>query len=71
MRWASSAPTLLEREGDHAMPLDSTDAEPRPIDIALGRIRLAGDQTVPHGAEGIVLFAYGSGSSRAPAPLFR
>ncbi len=53
------------------MPLDSTDAEPRPIDIALGRIRLAGDQTVPHGAEGIVLFAHGSGSSRAPAPLFR
>ena len=53
------------------MPLDSTDAEPRPIDIALGRIRLAGDLTVPHGAEGIVLFAYGSGSSRAAAPLFR
>ncbi len=46
------------------MPLDPTDAEPQSIDLGLGGTRLAGDLTVPHGAEGIVLFAHGSGSSR-------
>lgn len=37
----------------------------RPVTIAAREATLAGDLTVPAGANGIVLFAHGSGSSRA------
>jgi putative phosphoribosyl transferase len=37
----------------------------RPIDVAAGDVDLAGDLAFPPGAEGIVLFAHGSGSSRS------
>ncbi len=37
----------------------------RPVVIAAGAASLAGDLTVPAGANGVVLFAHGSGSSRA------
>ncbi len=36
----------------------------RPIDVAAGDLLLAGDLTIPAGAEAIVLFSHGSGSSR-------
>ena len=35
------------------------------IDVAAGDLSLVGDLTVPEGAESLVLFAHGSGSSRA------
>src|SRR6266511_2631912 len=37
----------------------------RAIDVVAGDLSLAGDLTIPAGAEGIVLFAHGSGSSRS------
>jgi len=37
----------------------------RPVAILAGNASLAGDLTVPAGANGVVLFAHGSGSSRA------
>ncbi len=37
----------------------------RPIGVAAGDVELAGDLTLSPGAEGIVLFAHGSGSSRS------
>ena len=37
----------------------------RPVIIPAGAASLAGDLTVPAGANGVVLFAHGSGSSRA------
>jgi dienelactone hydrolase len=46
------------------MPLEPTDLEPSPINVAGGDVELAGDLTLPPGADGIVLFAHGSGSSR-------
>ncbi len=49
------------------MPLESSDLEPRPIQVAGGDVELAGDLTLPTSAEGIVLFAHGSGSSRFSA----
>jgi pimeloyl-ACP methyl ester carboxylesterase len=41
-----------------------TSAEARTIAVFSDEIRLTGDLTVPDGAQGIVLFAHGSGSSR-------
>jgi predicted alpha/beta-hydrolase family hydrolase len=40
-------------------------AETRAVDVAVGDLSLAGDLTLPAGAEAIVLFAHGSGSSRS------
>jgi dienelactone hydrolase len=37
----------------------------RAIDVAAGDLSLVGDLTIPAGAEAIVLFAHGSGSSRS------
>ena len=37
----------------------------RTIEVAGGDVSLAGDLTFPAGAEAIVLFAHGSGSSRS------
>jgi dienelactone hydrolase len=45
------------------MPEHGTDA--RTIDVVAGDLSLAGDLTIPAGAEAIVLFAHGSGSSRS------
>jgi pimeloyl-ACP methyl ester carboxylesterase len=42
----------------------ASSSTPRPIDVAAGDLLLAGDLTVPAGAEAIVLFSHGSGSSR-------
>lgn len=39
-------------------------SDTRPIDVAAGDLLLTGDLAIPAGAEGIVLFAHGSGSSR-------
>jgi dienelactone hydrolase len=39
-------------------------SQSRPVQIAAGPVTLQGDLNVPAGAEGIVLFAHGSGSSR-------
>ena len=36
----------------------------RPVVIPAGAVRLSGDVAIPAGAEGLVLFAHGSGSSR-------
>jgi len=36
----------------------------RPVVIPAGPVRLSGDVAIPAGAEGLVLFAHGSGSSR-------
>jgi putative phosphoribosyl transferase len=44
------------------MPGHGSDA--RAIDVVAGDLTLAGDLTMPDGAEAIVLFAHGSGSSR-------
>ncbi len=44
------------------MPDPGTKA--RGVTIAAGEVELAGDLTLPEGAEAIVLFAHGSGSSR-------
>src|SRR5262245_56306706 len=38
--------------------------EPMPVTVTTERMGLNGDLTVPAGAEGIVVFAHGSGSSR-------
>lgn len=38
--------------------------ESRPVKIDLGRVKLDGDLAIPEGAQGIVAFAHGSGSSR-------
>ena len=56
-------------DDDVVAMLDRTRALPaapdeRPVRIQLGEIVLLGDRTVPAGAEGLVLFAHGSGSSR-------
>src|ERR1700682_2683652 len=40
------------------------DLETRAVTIPARGVQLAGDLTVPEGAQGIVLFAHGSGSSR-------
>jgi len=40
------------------------DLETRAVTIPAREVELAGDLTVPEGAQGIVLFAHGSGSSR-------
>jgi putative phosphoribosyl transferase len=40
-------------------------SDPRAIEVAVGDVTLAGDLTIPAGAEGLVLFAHGSGSSRS------
>jgi dienelactone hydrolase len=47
------------------MTQQMTDHVERPVMIAAGDASLAGDLNVPAGANGIVLFAHGSGSSRA------
>lgn len=39
-------------------------AEENPVYIDAGPVRLEGNLTIPRGAEGVVLFAHGSGSSR-------
>ena len=38
--------------------------ESKPVEITLGELKLEGDLAVSEGAEGIVLFAHGSGSGR-------
>jgi dienelactone hydrolase len=38
--------------------------EERPIRVVAGRVTLEGTVTIPAGAQGLVLFAHGSGSSR-------
>ena len=40
------------------------DPETRAVTIPASEVKLAGDLTVPEGAQGVVLFAHGSGSSR-------
>jgi len=40
------------------------DPETRAVTIPASEVELAGDLTVPEGAQGVVLFAHGSGSSR-------
>src|SRR6267142_5463083 len=40
------------------------DPNTRAVTIPAGEVELAGDLTVPEGAQGMVLFAHGSGSSR-------
>lgn len=40
-------------------------SEPRAIELAAGDVTLAGDLTITEAAEGLVLFAHGSGSSRS------
>src|SRR5882672_8426814 len=40
------------------------DPKTRAVTIPAGEVELAGDLTVPEGAQGMVLFAHGSGSSR-------
>lgn len=47
------------------MPQQLADHVARPVTIPAREASLAGDLTVPAGANGIVLFAHGSGSSRA------
>ena len=47
------------------MTRELADHVARPVGIAAREATLAGDLTVPAGANGIVLFAHGSGSSRA------
>jgi dienelactone hydrolase len=47
------------------MPQPPADHVARSVTIAAREATLAGDLTVPAGANGIVLFAHGSGSSRA------
>jgi putative phosphoribosyl transferase len=45
--------------------------EERPVEIKLGKIILAGSLCIPEGAQGVVLFAHGSGSSRfSPRNMF-
>jgi putative phosphoribosyl transferase len=36
----------------------------QPIQIPISSVSLSGDLNIPHGAQGVVLFAHGSGSSR-------
>ncbi len=57
---------LLERAARRAPALASSRADPPQQELALpvGRVRLAGQLTVPAGAPGLVVFAHGSGSSR-------
>jgi len=45
-------------------PTDRNTAEARPVEVPLGAARLRGDLGVPRAANGIVVFAHGSGSSR-------
>jgi putative phosphoribosyl transferase len=45
--------------------MPETTRDTRPVDVAAGDVELAGDLTLPAGAEGIVVFAHGSGSSRS------
>src|SRR5688572_27018099 len=40
------------------------DVSPQTVNISTADVRLEGDLTVPERAQGIVLFAHGSGSSR-------
>lgn len=42
----------------------SSAPQEKPVQIAAGRSRLEGDLVIPAGAQGLVLFAHGSGSSR-------
>ena len=42
---------------------DSNDLETR-VTVPAGKVSLEGELAVPQGAQGIVLFAHGSGSSR-------
>jgi predicted alpha/beta-hydrolase family hydrolase len=44
--------------------IDRAPAPRREIQIPVGRTNLAGELKIPNGAEGVVLFAHGSGSSR-------
>src|SRR5256885_7452314 len=52
--------------GAHNMPHWPTAAEVagQAVKIAAGEIELAGDLSLPEHADGVVLFAHGSGSSR-------
>jgi putative phosphoribosyl transferase len=40
------------------------DSNEQPIQIPMGSVSLSGDLTVPDRAQGVVLFAHGSGSGR-------
>jgi putative phosphoribosyl transferase len=51
-------PTTMTPAAEHAASL------PWPVKIETGDGAIAGDLTVPAGAQGIVIFAYGSGSGR-------
>jgi putative phosphoribosyl transferase len=46
------------------MAISQQAVESRPVRVAAGAAGLDGDLTIPDGAEGVVLFAHGSGSSR-------
>jgi putative phosphoribosyl transferase len=48
-----TTPTMTERPIEHSS-----------VQIAAGGVTLAGDLSIPEGAQGLVLFAHGSGSSR-------
>jgi putative phosphoribosyl transferase len=62
---ARANPLAHEAKGRQAMG-DTTErpAEQTAVQIRAGEVTLAGDLSIPEGAQGLVLFAHGSGSSR-------
>jgi len=52
------------RDTGHRAGAGAAAAEPMPVTVTTARAALNGDLTVPAGAEGLVVFAHGSGSSR-------
>lgn len=68
-RLLAQADELLRTEkGEQTMtttpPMAERPIEQRSVQITAGDVTLAGDLSIPQGAEGLVLFAHGSGSSR-------
>ena len=53
-----------QEQGGQTMTASKAQSAPVAVQIQAGKVTLAGDLTIPAGAQGLVLFAHGSGSSR-------
>src|SRR4051812_8614374 len=63
-RSARLGPILQVRSERSTMSVSAETVTPRPVRLEVGDVSLNGDLSVPSGAQGLVIFAHGSGSSR-------